>query len=65
MNSPITLDAIKVLDVIERKKSFAPAADKLFRVPSAISYTVSKLEEDPDIALFDRSMRKAELTPVS
>jgi len=64
MTSPITLDALKVLDAIERKKSFAGAADELFRVPSAISYTVNKLEEDLDIALFDRSKRKAQLTPV-
>ena len=64
MYSPITLDALKVLDAIERKKSFAGAADELFRVPSAISYTVNKLEEDLDIALFDRSKRKAEFTAV-
>lgn len=64
MNSPITLDSLKVLDAIERKKSFAAAADELFRVPSAISYTVNKLEDDLDLALFDRSKRKAELTPV-
>lgn len=64
MNSPITLDALKVLDAIERKKSFAAAADALFRVPSAVSYTVNKLEEDLGVALFDRSKRKAELTPV-
>jgi DNA-binding transcriptional LysR family regulator len=64
MNSPITLDALKVLDAIERKKSFASAADALFRVPSAISYTVNKLEEDLGIAVFDRSKRKAELTAV-
>ncbi|MFT6806599.1 MAG: DNA-binding transcriptional LysR family regulator [Glaciecola sp.] len=64
MNSPITLDALKVLDAIERKKSFAAAADTLFRVPSAVSYTVNKLEEDLGVTLFDRSKRKAELTPV-
>ncbi|PKH06635.1 LysR substrate-binding domain-containing protein [Moritella sp. Urea-trap-13] len=64
MSSPITLDALKVLDAIERKKSFAAAADELFRVPSAISYTVNKLEDDLGIALFDRSKRKAELTTV-
>ena len=64
MSSPITLDALNVLDAIERKKSFAAAADELFRVPSAISYTVSKLEDDLGIALFDRSKRKAELTTV-
>lgn len=64
MNSPITLDALKVLDAIERKNSFAAAADELFRVPSAISYTVNKLEEELAITLFDRSKRKAQLTPV-
>lgn len=64
MSSPITLDALKVLAAIERKQSFAGAADALFRVPSAISYTVNKLEEDLGIALFDRSKRKAELTAV-
>lgn len=64
MGSPITLDALNVLDAIERKKSFAAAADELFRVPSAISYTVNKLEDDLGIALFDRSKRKAELTTV-
>jgi DNA-binding transcriptional LysR family regulator len=36
----------------------------LFRVPSAVSYTVNKLEEDLGVALFDRSKRKAELTSV-
>ncbi|MFT6992720.1 MAG: DNA-binding transcriptional LysR family regulator [Paraglaciecola sp.] len=64
MSSPITLDALNVLDAIERKKSFAAAAHELFRVPSAISYTVNKLEEDLGVALFDRSKRKAELTAV-
>ncbi|MFB1015408.1 MAG: LysR family transcriptional regulator, partial [Alteromonadaceae bacterium] len=64
MISPITLDALRVLEAIERKKSFAGAADELFRVPSAISYTISKLEDDLAITLFDRSKRKAELTPV-
>jgi len=63
MNSPITLDALKVLDAIDRKNSFAAAADELFRVPSAISYTVNKLEEELGISLFDRSKRKAQLTP--
>ncbi|MDP2561358.1 LysR substrate-binding domain-containing protein [Psychrobium sp. 1_MG-2023] len=64
MVSPITLDALKVLDAIERKKSFAAAADELFKVPSAISYTVNKLEDDLGVAIFDRSKRKAELTAI-
>ncbi|WP_323754224.1 LysR family transcriptional regulator [Marinobacter sp.] len=64
MISPITLDALLTLDAIDRRQSFAAAAEELFRVPSAISYTVNKLEEDLGVPLFDRSRRKAELTPV-
>ena len=42
MKYPITLDALEVLDAIDRKGSFAAAANELFRVPSAISY-ISRL----------------------
>lgn len=62
MVSPITLDALRTLDAIDRRRSFAAAADELHRVPSAVSYTINKLEEDLGVALFDRSRRKAELT---
>ena len=64
MHPFLTLDALRVLDAIDRKQSFAAAAEELFRVPSAISYTINKLEEDLGIALFDRSKRKAEFTQV-
>lgn len=63
MQTAITIDALKVLDAIERKGSFAGAAGVLFRVPSAISYTVQKLEEDLNVTLFDRSGHRAILTP--
>lgn len=63
MQTAITIDALRVLDAIERKGSFAGAANALFRVPSAISYTVQKLEEDLNVPLFDRSGHRAELTP--
>ena len=62
MHSPITLDSLRVIDAIHRKGSFAAAAQELYRVPSAISYTVSKLEEDLGVSIFDRTKRKAELT---
>jgi DNA-binding transcriptional LysR family regulator len=62
MANPITLDALRILDAIDRKKSFAAAAEELFRVPSAVSYTVKKLEEDLNVVIFDRSKRKAEFT---
>ncbi|MFB2705542.1 MULTISPECIES: LysR substrate-binding domain-containing protein [Marinobacter] len=62
MHTAITIDALKVLDAIDRKGSFAGAASELFRVPSAISYTVQKLEEDLNVSIFDRSGHKAVLT---
>ena len=62
MYSPITIDALRILDAIDRRRSFAAAAEEMYRVPSAISYTVNKLEEDLGIELFDRSRRKAEFT---
>ncbi|WP_024303823.1 LysR family transcriptional regulator [Pseudogulbenkiania sp. MAI-1] len=60
----LSLDALLVLDAIERKGSFAAAAEELHRVPSAITYTVQKLEQDLDIQIFDRSGHRARLTEV-
>lgn len=62
MQSPITLDALRALDAIDRKGSFAAAAKSLFKVPSALTYTVKKLEDDLNVVLFDRSKQKAQLT---
>lgn len=58
----LSLDALTVLDAIDRKGSFAAAAEELHRVPSAITYTVQKLEEDLGVALFDRGRHRAQLT---
>lgn len=60
----LTLDALAVLDAIARRGSFAAAAEELHRVPSAITYTVHKLEQDLDVQVFDRSGHRARLTPV-
>jgi len=62
MKYPITLDALEVLDAIARKGSFAAAANELYRVPSAISYTIQKLEQDMDVMLFRKEGRKSVLT---
>ncbi len=59
----LTLDALNVLDAIDQRGSFAAAAEALFRVPSAISYTVQKLEQDLGTSIFDRSGHRAILTP--
>src|SRR5690606_9375533 len=58
----LSLDALLVLDAIDRRGSFAAAADELHRVPSAITYTVQKLEEELDVQLFDRRGHRARLT---
>ena len=59
----LTLDALRVIDAIDATGSFAAAGDALFRVPSAITYSVRKLEEDLGVTVFDRSGRRAKLTP--
>ncbi len=58
----ISLDALLVLDSISRNGSFASAGEELHRVPSAITYTVQKLEQDLEVSLFDRSGHRARLT---
>ena len=62
MSTKLSLESLEVLDAIARKGSFAAAAESLFRVPSAITYTVRKLEEDLNVQLFNRSGHRAELT---
>lgn len=59
----LTLDALQVLEAIDRRGSFAAAAIELDRVPSAITYTVRRLEESLDVLLFDRKGRRARFTP--
>jgi DNA-binding transcriptional LysR family regulator len=59
---PLALDALLVLDAIDRRGSFAAAAAELHRVPSAITYTVRRLEDELGVALFDRRGHRARLT---
>ncbi|MGJ9416590.1 LysR substrate-binding domain-containing protein [Massilia sp. CMS3.1] len=58
----LSLDALLTVDTIARRGSFAAAAKELFRVPSTISYTVAKLEEDLGVQLFERFGPRVELT---
>lgn len=58
----LSLDALQVIDAIDRKGSFAAAAEDLHRVPSAITYSVRQLEEALGIELFDRRGHRAVLT---
>lgn len=59
----LSLDALETLDAIAEAGSFARAAERLHRVPSALTYTVNKLESDLGVAVFDRSGKRPELTP--
>lgn len=62
MTLKLSIEALEVIDAIARKGSFAAAAESLFRVPSALTYTVRKLEDDLGVKLFDRSGHRATLT---
>ncbi len=50
----LSLDALEVLKALERRGSYAAAATELFRVPSAITYAMRKLEDDLGVTIFDR-----------
>ncbi|MBQ4861560.1 LysR family transcriptional regulator [Pseudoalteromonas sp. MMG013] len=63
MYQAITIEALKALDAIDKKGSFAAAAQSLYKVPSALTYTIKKLEDDMGTPLFDRSKQRAVLTP--
>ena len=58
----LTLEALGVIDAIDRHGSFARAAQALGRVPSALTYQVRKLEDELDVLLFDRRGHRARLT---
>lgn len=58
----LSLEALQIMDAIDRRGSFAAAGKELHKVPSTISYTVSKLEQDLGVQLFDRIGPRAHLT---
>ena len=59
----ITFESIDLLDAIERRGSFAKAAEELGKATSAVSYGVQKLEEQLGITVFVRQGRRSVLTP--
>jgi DNA-binding transcriptional LysR family regulator len=61
--SAITLEAITVLDAIEKRGSYAAAAEQLNKVPSALSYIVQKLEDQLQVTIFQKQGRRSVLTP--
>ncbi len=58
----LSLEALQILDAIDRRGSFAKAATELHRVPSTVSYTVSKLEDDLSVQVFERNGPRVTLT---
>ena len=63
MTQTLNIDALRALDAIDKTGSFAAAAQSLYKVPSALTYTIKKLEQDLNTELFDRSKQRAVLTP--
>ena len=59
----ISLDALELLDAIDRRGSFAKAAEELDKATSALSYGVQKLEEQLGVTIFVRQGRRSVLTP--
>jgi DNA-binding transcriptional LysR family regulator len=58
----ISLEALQVLDAIDRKGSFAAAAEELHRVPSAVTYSMRQLESALGVEVFVRGGHRAVLT---
>lgn len=61
--NPISIDVLEMLDAIDRRGSFAKAAEELNKATSALSYGVQKLEEQLGITVFQREGRRSVLTP--
>ncbi|NRR29851.1 LysR family transcriptional regulator [Oxalobacteraceae bacterium] len=58
----LSLEALQIVDAIDRRGSFAAAGKELHRVPSTISYTVSKLEDELGVQVFERHGPRVTLT---
>jgi DNA-binding transcriptional LysR family regulator len=59
-----TLDAWEILHTVVQLGGFAPAAEKLNRSQSTISYAIGRLQEQLGVRLFEIHGRKAQLTEV-
>ena len=59
-----TLDSWEILQTVVQLEGFAPAAEKLNRSQSTISYAIGRLQEQLGVRLFEIHGRKAQLTEV-
>jgi DNA-binding transcriptional LysR family regulator len=58
----ISLEALMILDLLDSKGSLIAAAREVHRVPSALTYTLQKLESDLGLKLLTKQGRKLQLT---
>jgi len=58
----LSLESLQIVDAIDRCGSFSAAGKELHKVPSTISYTVAKLEDDLGVQVFQRNGPKVTLT---
>jgi DNA-binding transcriptional LysR family regulator len=58
----LSLEALQIVDAIDRRGSFSKAGQELHRVPSTISYMVGKLEADLGVQVFERNGPRIVLT---
>src|ERR1700723_3636324 len=63
MLDAVSLDQLRTFIAAVDEGSFSAASRKLLRAQSVVSETVSNLEEQIGVALFDRSGRYPRLTP--
>ncbi|AQS36249.1 transcriptional regulator, LysR family [Shewanella psychrophila] len=54
--------SLQLIDMVARVGSFTAAANKLHKVPSAVSYAVKQVEEELGVTLFERHHRSVSLT---
>ncbi|MQQ99224.1 LysR family transcriptional regulator [Glaciimonas soli] len=59
----VSLDQLRTFITAADEGSFSAASRKLYRAQSVISQTISNLEQQIDVELFDRSGRYPKLTP--
>ena len=58
----LSLEALQIIDAIDRRGSFSKAGQEVHRVPSTISYLVGKLEDDLGVQVFERHGPRVVLT---
>ncbi|WP_286851182.1 LysR family transcriptional regulator, partial [Hydrogenophaga sp. 70-12] len=61
--SALSAENLALVEAVSRLGSMAAAARDLGMVPSALTYRIRQIEDALDVLLFDRSARRAMLTP--